>query len=70
VKCQGTGRQPQARGDMAGRHALRSSLNKEAENIETIFLRQRRQDIDSVLLFHISIGIEISSVVKSYFNIS
>ncbi|MNC95669.1 hypothetical protein D3C83_128440 [compost metagenome] len=54
---------------MAGRHALRSRLDKEAEDIETIVLCQRRQNIDSVLLFHVSIGIEMSDGVKSYFNV-
>jgi hypothetical protein len=55
---------------MAGRHALRSCLDTEAEDIETIFLCQRRQNIDSVLLFNVSIETEISNDVKSYFNIS
>ena len=69
MKCQGIGRQPQACGNVTGRHALRSRLDEKAENIETIVLRERRQNIDSMLLLHISIGIEICGYVKNYFNI-
>ncbi len=54
---------------MAGRHAPRSCLDEETENIETIFLCQRRQDIDSVLLSHVSIGIELLRRVKRNISI-
>jgi hypothetical protein len=54
---------------MAGGHSLRPGLNQEAENIKPIFLCQCRQNAQGVLLFHISIEIEIYNAVKGYFKI-
>jgi hypothetical protein len=44
---------------MAGRHTRGPGLDQKPENVEAIILRQCRQNGDRILLFHISIIIEM-----------
>jgi hypothetical protein len=59
MKSQRTGGHLEASGNMACWHAVRARLYEQAENIETIVLRQRSEDRYRIGTFHISIKTEI-----------
>jgi len=68
MKREGVGWESKAGGDVTGGHSFRPRLNQKAENVEPIFLCQRGQNFHSVMLFHVSIKIEILIAVKEYFK--
>jgi len=68
MERQRIGRQPQAAGNMACRHALRPGLDQKPEYGEAIVLRKRGQNRQSVLFSHISIVIETKTAVKRHFK--
>jgi hypothetical protein len=61
MKGQRIGRKSEAGADIAGRHAVGPCLDQKPENVEAIVLRQCRQNGDRILLFHISMIIEINA---------
>jgi len=62
------GGKPERVGDLTGRHAVGPGLHQQTKNIQSIVLGERRQGRDGMVLFHISVFIEISSDVKRYFD--
>jgi hypothetical protein len=55
-------------GDLSCGHAFSTRLNQQAECIKTVLLRERGQSRHSILLFHISIHIEMLRVGQVTFR--
>jgi hypothetical protein len=68
MESQRVGRDIESLGYLPGRHALRSRLNEQPEDVETAVLRKRGQSRDGILLFHISMDIEVVSASQVLFR--
>lgn len=64
VKCQRVGGEAELFRHLPGRHAFRPCLDEQAEDLQPVFLRQRRQGGDRMHCFHISTNIETFGKVK------
>jgi hypothetical protein len=53
--------------DLARRHSIGTGLHEQPEGIEPIFLGKCRKRGDGIILFHISIIMEINLTVKHVF---
>lgn len=61
MKRQGVWRHVERFRNLSGRQTFRSCLDQQTERVETALLRERGEGRNSLVLFHISILIEVSS---------
>jgi hypothetical protein len=54
--------------NLSGRQTLRPCLHEQTERVEATLLRERGEGCNGLVLFHISIGIEISSRGQEIFR--